>query len=297
MQLARVFLTVQSLCNTLLQQKASNPLILGNYFLLLIITATPVYAHGLTHDRLQTLDHAIAHSPKEPALYLNRGRIYQDSGLWDDALLNYAQALQIDTDFNEAIYWQGKAYFQKGDYKKAEITLQKYLSREFHAPAGHRSIAKVYSRLGDNLKAAEHYDQAINNDQNPSPQIYLERTRTLLKIDPIPVKRINSGLVDAINRHGQIVTFLDLLIDLNIKTANYQEAIVWLEKLPTNLKNTPLWLTRKGAITAFSGHRNEAKKLFRMALEGIAALPEYKQNLPAFVIVRYQAEQGILQLK
>ena len=269
---------------------------LSLYVLLTLLSAPSLYAHGLSHQRMHTLDHEIERYPKDPTLYIRRGRIYQETKQWDDALFDFETALLIDPTFYKAFYWQGNTLLRKGDYEQAEKSLLKYLNKKPDSPSGHSAIAKVYIKLGNHLKAADHLDLAISNDNNPPPQVYLERAQVLFKVHPIPDGRINRGLNEAIKKHGSISTYLELFINLNINTKNYQQALVWIDKLPTNLKRTTRWLIKKAELEAQKGDQNNALKFYQMSIESIKNLPQHKQNLPVYVAMRKKAKRGIDQI-
>lgn len=248
----------------------SNAILSLSVYVLLTVLLTPcLYAHGLSHQRMHVLDHKIEDYPKDPTLYIRRGRIFQETKRWDEALFAFAKALQIDPTFYKAFYWQGNVFLRKGDYEQAEKALQKYLNQKPDSPAGHSAIAKVYTKLDDNLKAADHLDLAIKNDNNPPPQVYLERAQVLFKVHPIPDGRIYKGLNEAIKKHGSISTYLELLINLNINTKNYLQAIIWIDKLPANLNRTPRWLIKKAELEVLKGDPNNAIKFYQMSIKTI----------------------------
>lgn len=259
----------------------------------LLTTSATAHSHGAVEDRLHTANHAIEHMPEKALNYVRRGRVFQDSGQWDKALQDFARALKVDPTHHEALYWKGRTLLKKGDPVQAQKIIHEYLIQKPHSPAGHRTIAQAYFQMGDLLKAADHYDQSINNDKKPSPQVYLERSQVLFNIKPIPAERISSGLVAAIQKNGKIITFIDLLISLNIQLNNYQEASLWIDKLPGNLNTTPHWILKKAEMEELQGNRQQTLILYQQALSSIKRLPKNKQNLPIFIDIRQKAEQGI----
>ena len=263
------------------------------YFCVLLAVTTTVHSHGFVEDRLHRVNHAIEHAPEKASNYVRRGRIFHDAGQWDKALQDFTRALEVDPTYYEALYWKGASTLKKGNPIQAERIIHEYLSKNPQSPAGHRAIAQAYFQKGDLLKAADHYDQSINNNNKPSPQVYLERSQVLLNIKPIPAERISSGLVAAIQKHGEIITFVDLLISLNIQLNNYQEASLWIDKLPGNLNTTPHWILKKAEMEELQGNRQQALILYQQALSSIKRLPKNKQNLPIFIDIRQKVEQGI----
>jgi tetratricopeptide (TPR) repeat protein len=266
------------------------------YILLTTLPVTSLFAHGLSHQRLHLLNHEIIDYPQDPTLLIKRGQIFQETKQWNAALTDYTKALTIDPTFYKALYWQGFVLQQKGEYELAKNKLQQFLTHNQTSPAGHKTLAKVYTQLNKNIKAADQYDQAISNDKSPPPQIYLERAHSLFKISPIPAKRISNGLQDAIKQHGSLITYSELLIDLNIKTKNYQRAISWIEKLPENLQQSPQWLNKKADTEKLAGNHKKALNLYQRCIKEISNMSPNKQNLPIFITFRQQAEKEIRYL-
>ncbi len=266
------------------------------YIILTTLPVTSALAHGLSHQRMHLLDHEIINYPQDPTLLIKRGQIFQETKQWNAALTDYTKALTIDPTFYKALYWQGYALQQKGKDKLAKKKLQQYLMHNPSSPSGHKTLAKVYAQLNKNIKAADHYDQAISNDKSPPPQIYLERAHSLFKVSPIPANRITKGLQGAIKQHGSVITYSELLIDLNIKTKKYQKAISWIEKLPENLQQSPQWLIKKAEVENLDGNNKNALNLYQRCIKEISNMSPNKQNLPIFVTFRQQAEKAIRYL-
>ncbi|MGR9105798.1 MAG: tetratricopeptide repeat protein [Gammaproteobacteria bacterium] len=252
-----------------------------------------VFGHGIAADRLHDLTHEIGHHPKQPGLYVARGRVHLDSGHWDAALADFEKSIRIDPGYLEALYWQGEALFGKGEYAAAERVLHRYLCQVPHSPAGHRLIAQVWTQLGEPLRAAKYFDLSIRHDANPPPQVYLDRAQILMKLDPLPLKRVLTGLNAGLERHEANVALIKMLIEVDLAVGDYPQAIMDLERIPSQLRDTPLWLNRRAEIEALRGRPNEAAKLYEASLDRIGSLPKLKQQLPAYLSVRAEAERGL----
>jgi arylsulfatase A-like enzyme/Flp pilus assembly protein TadD len=73
-----------------------------------------------------------------PAPYFGLGKVYRILGRPDAAITVFAQAFEIEPQFDQALMFQGLAYMDKGDNSKAlEIFLQykKWFSQKLSAPA------------------------------------------------------------------------------------------------------------------------------------------------------------------
>ena len=58
---------------------------------------------------------------EEVAAHYNRGNAYQEEGKFNQAILAYKKAIEIDSDFAEAHYNLGNAYYRQGQIDEAAI--------------------------------------------------------------------------------------------------------------------------------------------------------------------------------
>jgi predicted Zn-dependent protease len=274
--------------------KLDNPCV---YALLSLVIITPGFSHGLTEDRLHNINHDIGQQPDNPKLYLQRGIILEDSEHWNEALSDYKKAFEIDSDYNEALFRQGKTYLEKGDLKKSLTILKRYIAHRPRSPAGHKILARAYADTNRLEKAVHHYDLSIKYDLNPPPQLYLDRMQVLFKTDPIPTEQIASGLMEGINKHGNTIIFSEAIIKLYTVNKNYQLALNWLDKIPESLKNSPYWLNRRADLEYKRGNKNQALRLYAKSIHQLKALPVFRQNTPALAAAQHHAEKEILRIK
>ncbi|MET1255013.1 tetratricopeptide repeat protein [Aliikangiella maris] len=255
-----------------------------------------LFAHGVKHDRVHQLSHQISKSPNNPQLYIKRGRVYQDSEEYVLAMQDYQQALKLDNNFHEALYWQGYIYSVQGQLELAEKQLLNYLKQQPDSPAGHRTLAKVYEQKNQLNLSIRHFDQAIDVDKKTPPQVYLERTRVQLKIKPLPIVQIEQGLNQAIKNFGAIVTIIELMVE------SYQHAQQWhkisdaIALLPKSLQQSPQWLYKKAFAYQMMNHNRQAKQTFIQVQQQIERLPEHRKNNPAFQQLWRQTNSQLKQL-
>ena len=65
-----------------------------NLFVLALLSATPAGAHPEIQDALERLTTALAATPNEASLYLERGELYARHDDWPAAEANYLAALK-----------------------------------------------------------------------------------------------------------------------------------------------------------------------------------------------------------
>ncbi len=90
------------------------------------------------------------------AVYVNRGNDYAKKGQYDEAILNYNKALEINPRYALAYYNRGNAYDEKGQYDQAISDFTKAL--EINPRFG-----EAYIRRGGAYGKKGQYDQAISD--------------------------------------------------------------------------------------------------------------------------------------
>lgn len=259
----------------------------------LFILCTQAMAHGTAGSRLENVNHALEHRPGDAGLFLKRGRIYQEEKLWDKAMADYKQARQLDKNLHEVDYWTGMLYFEQRDYAVAERYLREYIKLS-DSPLGQSALGDLYAQTGSFRMSAIHYDKAIKLDANPPPGLYLKRARVLMKAHapPIPPELLNSivtGIDRGIARHGELVAYLQLLIELYENNGDYRRALDTFARLPENIQAAPTWQLTRADLLLKAGDKNAAALGYAAAIEAVKRLPEHRRNVNANMEVKQRA--------
>lgn len=282
----------------LLRHLLAKPWMLYSFvFLILLILSNPIFAHGLASDRIHDINHAIEQQPDNAVYFLKRGRIYYEEQNWKNAQADYEQALTLDGSLHEAHYWLGVLFLAQHKLAFSEMQLKSYLKEKPKSAAGYEALADIYRIRERYLKAADFYHLAIEMNENPSPDLYLQRMNSLLKIQPLPKTTIVAELNEAIDQHGPIPTFIELLIETNQQAGDYSTALTELEKMPKALRQSPLWQLRKGELLMLSGRKQQAIEVYQNLLVTIGKLPLYQQQRKAVLEAGEQAKTAISLLQ
>jgi tetratricopeptide (TPR) repeat protein len=95
-------------------------------------------------------------APAEPNAYDSLGMTYQFMGRYDEAIATYKQGLEVDPEFDIAVFHLANSYLQLGRYKDALSLYERYIRlapSDGERSLGHRSIGRVYLKRGDLAKA------------------------------------------------------------------------------------------------------------------------------------------------
>jgi tetratricopeptide (TPR) repeat protein len=277
--------------------------ILFNVFIIFIIQAgcAQAMAHGTVGNRMADVNHALEHDPEDARLYMERGRIHQEKQRWDEALADYGRAQLLDKNLHEVVYWTGMLWFERLEYPVAEQLLQKYVSLS-DSPRGHTALGELYAQTGKPEMSAHHYDIAIKLDSTPSPGLYLQRARALMQAHPLSpsighLNGIVAGIDEGIARHGELATYLELLIELYDRNGEYRRALDTIARLPASLQTTPAWQLSKADLLFKSGDNKSATASYLAAIRAVEQLPEHRRNVKANVVVKQEARFALDRLE
>lgn len=270
-------------------------------FLVLLALCLDALAHGTVGNRMADVNHALEHSPNDAKLYLERGRIHQEKKRWEEALADYERARQLDKDLHAAVYWTGMLWFERQEYRAAEQLLQKYAGLS-DSPQGHSALGELYMQTDKPEISAQHYDKAIKLDTDPPPGLYLMRARALMQAQPVAssaayLNGIVAGIGEGIARHGELATYLELLIELYDRNGDYRRALDTVARLPESLRQAPAWQLSKAGLLIKAGDRKSAVTAYHDAIAAVERLPEHRRNVKANADVRQEAQVALERLE
>jgi len=133
------------------------------------------YNRGITYYKKGQYDQAILDytkaleiNPRHAKAYCNRGVAYGEKGIHDQAISDFNNALEIDPRYAEAYYNRGVAYREKGQYDQAISDYTKALEiNPRHAGAYYdRGVAyyfkREYEKSWKNVKKAQSLGDQIH---------------------------------------------------------------------------------------------------------------------------------------
>lgn len=104
----------------------------------------------------------LVRNKKHPDLYNNLGVCLNKQGLYDDAILQYQNAIKCDNLYSRAYSNLGLILHERfKKYKESEENYLKSLEIEYTDFWTHYNLANLYCDIGNYLKAEFHYNEAI----------------------------------------------------------------------------------------------------------------------------------------
>lgn len=264
----------------------------------LILSSSPLHAHGSSHDRLHQIQHAINNNPEteNARLYIKRGHIHRDAEQWVLAENNYRQALHINPSLHESLYGLAETYLRRKSCQKADATINAYLAHIPTSSLGHIVKAKIAACLSRIESAITHYNKAISLDKKASPTTYIERSKLIQQLKPFRYESLIKSLEDGIKKHGPLVMYIELLVNISIKNNAPLQSKMWINQLPKPLLNTPKWQVKQGDIARLTGDQDTSNRYYNEAIDTINALPAARKNAPAIIELKQVATKSMLQI-
>ncbi|MFH1996323.1 MAG: tetratricopeptide repeat protein [Candidatus Omnitrophota bacterium] len=120
----------------------------------LLFSIRTVYQNTIWADPIKFYKLALKHSPKSFRAHNELGVIYLDDKKLDEAILEFKQAIELNTRFDQAFDNLGVAYDLKGEYERAT-------EAHLHALKLNPQNVKIYNNLGNVYNKSGQYDKAI----------------------------------------------------------------------------------------------------------------------------------------
>ena len=120
-----------------------------------------------TDKAIETYEKAVERNPADSTLRTSLGQLYVLEERYDDAVVQYARAVEID-DTAENRYSYGETLLLNEDYETAQEQFQKVVQMEPESYAGEYGLGKAYAKMEDYETAIEHFEKALTLD----PEFY-----------------------------------------------------------------------------------------------------------------------------
>jgi predicted Zn-dependent protease len=258
----------------------------------------PALAHRDIEEQIAVIDKLIEARPDHADLYLRRGELNRIHRDWRAAEADYLMARKLDPEMAAVDFCLGRMNLEAGKPGEARAFLDRYLAERPKDPTGRATRARALVELGQPLAAAEDYTRALalQPENSPKPEYYLERARALVAAGPKHLDRAIAGLDEGLEKLGDPVTLQLYATDLEIEAERYDAALRRVDRIAAQSVRQEPWLMRKGSILEAAGRPGKALEMYRTALEKIAALPESRKQNRAVKRLEAEARAGVERL-
>jgi len=231
--------------------------------------------------QIEEVTKEIGQDPKNPDLYLKRGELRRQHVEWELAHADFDRAQALSPDLAVIDLLRGRLYLDSGWPLSALACLNHFLaSHPKHAEAL-IVRARIRTRLGMRLSAAQDYTGAIAMSSDPGPDLFIERAQVLAASGQEYLTDALRGLDEGIAKMGSLVTLQLFAIDAELKQKNYDGALARLDKIAEKSPRKETWLVRRGEILQLAGRPDEARQAYQSALAALQTLPPTRRFVPA----------------
>ena len=138
-------------------------LVVGAFVVASIFTGSSSESDG-TKEAIAKAEEQVRTDPNSAELRVAVGDAYLKAKRWDDALIQYREALKIDANREDAMFGIGVASREKGDLNGAGVALQSVIemNRGKENNALNPRLQSAHFYLGQVLRDQARYDDAIN---------------------------------------------------------------------------------------------------------------------------------------
>ncbi len=210
----------------------------------------------LKKEILDTVDenlHKVKRIEKDLAkTYVQRGIIYYEKGDFDNAIVDYTQAIELDPDFADAYYQRGIVFFSKGDLDSAVVNYTQAIKLDPDLTDAYKDLGVVHFGMNELDLAIDNYTKALQKDPDDT-DTYIHRGLTYFQ---------KNEDVKALNDLGRA-------IQLNPKNgkAYYNRSTVRLK--------LERWEEAKEDLESAKSNGLEVNKIFQ---EDFGGIEEFEQN-------------------
>ncbi|MGD1843591.1 MAG: tetratricopeptide repeat protein, partial [Thermonemataceae bacterium] len=131
---------------------------------------------------LETIEQALLLQNKVPDYQVLKGRILQQKGLYSQAVDNYMQAINLDSQHAPAYYHKGQTAALQGDILVALKDLDKAIQLNPHASNYYDERASLYKQINDYEQALKEYDQLLQVSPNQA-YLFTEKAQIYLRLN------------------------------------------------------------------------------------------------------------------
>lgn len=143
------------------------------------VTATPVFAHGDLHERIQTLTQQLQTNAGNADLWLQRADLNRQHGDYLLATADASEASRLRPDWPAAVLERARIEFDTGTPAAAAASATACLQLDAANPDALILRARCRTQLGQLAGAVADFNRALapTNGPRPLPDLYLERAR------------------------------------------------------------------------------------------------------------------------
>lgn len=248
--------------------RAVLPLALG---LMLLSAHQGLRAHPGVEQALRYFDQLIEQSPREQALYVQRGIVYSNDGQYEQARADFTRAAELG-DPVLVSFDLGVLHYRMGDFAASRRYFDAWLQRFPDHAACLEYRARLLRDAGDHDGAIADFRRVFALQPRPNPGDYISVAEML-------ESRGDAGVAEALDvldqgnaKLGVTPQIQRKAVALELRRKQPERAIERMRALEPMLGESPDWKVEMGELMLAAGRREEAQACFRKALDQLGSL-------------------------
>jgi tetratricopeptide (TPR) repeat protein len=249
---------------------------------LTLVQPSAVRGHGEVHLRILALTQQIEKATNNAAqLYLERGELEREHGLWEAAAADYDRVAELAPDLPGVDLGRARLAADRGQLDVARAIYDRALQR--HPGDGECLVgrARVLMKLDQRQAAIADYWSGLERLREPQPEYVLELARALAAEGQ--VEEALRALDEGIRKLGPILQLQGYALELELGRKNNDAALARLETILARAMRKESWFARRGDILLEAGRPAEARNSYEAALAAVKRLPGRLQQSPSMV--------------
>ena len=260
------------------------------FLLLTLLAASGASAHPGHDERLALLQARIAQSPDDPGLYLQRGDLYLEAGLLEQARADFQRAAELGVAAQFLALHRARLRYRANDLDGAKAQADLYLEAFPDAAEGYELRARISIQRGQYAVAARDLQQHLALLPSPAPGNYQLAAQTLAQLErnTEALQVLDQGIA----KLGQVPSLQQAAIALEMKLGHTDRALMRMQSLREPLADSVAWKLDMAELLIKTGHNDQAQDLLLAAQQQLAGLRE----TPARALERARARDLQRQL-
>ncbi|HOX57222.1 MAG TPA: tetratricopeptide repeat protein [Candidatus Paceibacterota bacterium] len=252
-------------------------------------------AHGEIHLRILEYTQQIEAATNNPAaLYLERGELKREHGLWEEAGADFDRAAQLDPGLPGVDRCRAKLLADRGQFEAARAVFDQAVQRSPDDGECFVGRARLMIKLGQRKAAIADYWRGLERLREPQPEYVVELAQALAaEGDVVEALR---ALDEGIRKHGPVLPLQGYALDLELGRKNHESALVRLETILARAMRKESWFARRGDILLEAGRMAEARKSYEAALVAVKRLPGRLQQSPSMVKLQAHVNTALAEM-
>ena len=228
-------------------------------------------AHPGVEQALRYFDQLIEQSPREQALYVQRGIVYSNDGQYEQARADFTRAAELG-DPVLVSFDLGVLHYRMGDFAASRRYFDAWLQRFPDHAACLEYRARLLRDAGDHDGAIADFRRVFALQPRPNPGDFISVAEML-------ESRGDAGVAEALDvldqgnaKLGVTPQIQRKAVALELRRKQPERAIERMRALEPMLGESPDWKVEMGELMLAAGRREEAQACFRKALDQLGSL-------------------------